>query len=115
MSYITNVLIHGSVRKEVEALNVWLAEADAERHQQFQEISFATAGGTKAYTDGVWAGAFNYGPVGELVAKLRDPDTWGHAVLMVAVIISGEEQSEAFVFDKVGGVYQRVIEQAFRW
>lgn len=108
MSYITNVLVQGSVTKEIQALNEWLREADTERTQQFQQINMDSAGGTKWYVVDVWAAAFNYGPMEELLAKLRDPATWGTAVRMVAVIIDGEEESEAFVFDNPDGSYKPV-------
>jgi hypothetical protein len=101
MSYITNVLIQGAHTETIESLNTWLAEADTERSQQFQRIDMDAAGGYKVYTPKVWAAAFNYGPMGELLPKLRDPETWGVSVLLVSVVVDGEETNEAFTFDYV--------------
>ena len=114
MSYFTDVLIQGVRETEIAPLNEWLLEHDPERQQQFREISMEGAGGTKVYTSDVWAAAFNYMPF-DLIGKLRDPATWGTAVLLVAVIIHGEEVSEAFVFDgDHEGGYRPVMRQECR-
>ena len=98
MSYITEVLIHGADERQIASLNDWLRESDVEGRQQFVRINMDAAGGAKYYTSKVWAAAFNYVP-SALFAKLRDPETWGTRVLLIAIIIDDEEGTEAFCFD----------------
>ncbi len=94
MSHITNVLIQGARPSDIDKLNEWLRVND-EREQQFNKIDMDAAGGVKYYVVDVWAAAFNYGPVGDLIPKLRDPATW-LSPLSVAVIVDGEESMEIF-------------------
>ena len=97
MSYITNVLVQGARQEQIDALNEWLSEHD-DRQQRFEKIDMDAAGGTKYYVADVWAAAFNYMPI-DLLAKLRDPETWHPRTLLVAVVIDGEETIETFCFD----------------
>jgi hypothetical protein len=98
MSDVTEVIVVGCHERQMEKLNAWLREHDEERKQQFVKINMDAAGGMMWYVSDVWAAAFNYAPPG-LGEKLRDPETWGDDVLSIHVILDGEQQSEAFVFD----------------
>lgn len=101
MSYITNVLIYGASEKDVEALNEWIKANDQERKQFLGRINMDAAGGTKFFTDDVWAAAFNYAPSG-LRGKLRDPSTWGNGLLSVMVFVDGEDDQEVTIFGFAG-------------
>jgi len=115
MSYITSVLIQGAHQKDIDKLNAWLLENDEARQQQFRQINMDEAGGTKYYVVDVWAAAFNY-ISGDLISMLRDPDTWEHALLSVAVVIDGEESMEVFCFDgSEANGFSPVGGQEVRW
>lgn len=62
MSVIFNAMLifELSDRPGVEALNKLLYEVDTERHQQFGEINMDGAGGSKFFTQDVYAAAFNH-------------------------------------------------------
>ena len=116
MSKITHVLIQGARQSDIDKLNEWLLENDEERQQQFQKIDMDAAGGTMFYVEDVWAAAFNYGPVGDLIPKLRDAATWEKPLLSVVVVIDGEEAVETFCFDgNERDGYKPVGGQEVRW
>ncbi len=68
MSLITEMIIFTSYDDEAMVrLNVWCAEHDTERQQQFEKLDGDGAGGRKFLTAGVWAMAGNYFPSRGLV------------------------------------------------
>lgn len=50
----------GDEHEAVRALNVALHIADAERHQNFEPVDMEAAGGTKSFTNAVYAACFNH-------------------------------------------------------
>jgi hypothetical protein len=110
MSYITEITIIGAKTRDIEALNAWLADTDEERQQQFRQVSFDRAGGSKFYASDVWAAAFNYGPMEELIRKLADHATWSHCLLSVMVTVDAEGERSMFMFGGEPIVIRRIEE-----
>lgn len=116
MSYLTHVLISGASKDAMAKVNAWLNEHDTGRHQQFTEIDFDAAGGTKYWCRDVWAACFNYCPV-DLFDVLRDPDTWSVGILSVQIQIDDENFSEIIAFSSGGNTftgYTRTAHSVYR-
>ena len=101
MSMMTHVLVMGPSKDAMERVNAWLTENDKARGQQFTKIDFEQAGGSKFWCPDVWAACFNYMPW-DLRSILRDPKTWGVGMLSVAVVIDGEDDMSATLFESWG-------------
>ena len=102
MSYITDVLVYGAKEDAMENVNAWLQEHDTERHQQLKPLDTRVAGGAKFFCGSVYAAAFNYMPL-DLIALLKEPETWRNGCLSVMVIVNGESCTETFGFGFANG------------
>lgn len=78
-----------------------IAPETDEREQNFEAISTRNAGGTKFYTNGIYAAAFNYLPKQTVISWFQSLP-WGDADCAI-LLIEGEDDNEPTIVKVTDG------------